>query len=82
MFISKNNNGNNNFTNIENIKHQETVIADIYNKTQDNLEIMDEYIKYEYENKHIDDELKDDCRESQKSMREIGRNLEKIDMTI
>ncbi|MEW9077398.1 hypothetical protein [Terrisporobacter glycolicus] len=62
---------------IENIKYQETVINDLYNKVQDKIAIIDGYIESKYENKSIDS---DELRNCQKSMREISRDLENINL--
>lgn len=62
---------------IENIKYQETVIYNNYDTAQDNIEIIDKHIESKYENKSTDS---DEFRDYQKSMREIGRDLESINM--
>lgn len=62
---------------IENIKYQETVINDLYNKVQGKIAIIDGYIESKYENKSIDS---DEFRNCQESMREISRDLENINM--
>lgn len=62
---------------IENIKYQETVIDDLYNKVQDKIAIIDGYIESKYENESIDS---DEFRNCQKSMRQISRDLENINM--
>ena len=62
---------------IESIRNQETVINENYNKAQDEIKIIDGYIELKYENKSIDS---DEFRNCQKSIREIGRDLENINM--
>lgn len=62
---------------LENINNQETVINNDYNKTQDEISIIDKYIESKYENKSIDS---DEFRNCQKSIREIGRDLENVNM--
>lgn len=62
---------------IENIGNQEMVINENYNKAQDEIEIIDGYIESKYENESIDS---DEFRNCQKSMKEIGRDLENINM--
>lgn len=62
---------------LKNINNQETVINNNYNKMQDEISIIDKYIESKYENKSIDSDAFRNC---QKSIREIGRDLESINM--
>ena len=60
---------------IEDITYQESVVNDIYNDVQDNIETIDSYIECKYENKNVDS---DDFRECQKEMRKIVYDIENI----
>lgn len=62
---------------IEDITYQESVINDIYNDVQDNIETIDGYIECKYENKNVDS---DDFRECQKEMRKIVYDIEDINI--
>lgn len=62
---------------IEDITYQESVVNDIYNDVQDNIETIDSYIECKYENKNVDS---DDFRECQKEMRKIVYDIEDINI--
>lgn len=62
---------------IEDVTYQESVVNDIYNDVQDNIETIDGYIECKYENKNVDS---DDFRECQKEMRKIVYDIEDINI--
>lgn len=71
------NNDNISSEEIESIDNNETIVNDCYNKIQENIVTIDGYIESKYENKSIDS---DEFRNCQKSIKEINRNLENVNM--